>query len=60
MKPNVTPVERAFQLARSGEMHSVEEIKRALATEGYSANQITGRTLAVQLRALIDTAQVKD
>lgn len=56
MKPNVTPLERAFQLARSGDVATVQEILRALHMEGYSGAQIEGGLLLKQLRALMKEA----
>ncbi|MBD8066308.1 hypothetical protein IC608_12590 [Devosia sp. PTR5] len=53
MKPNVTPLERAFELARSGKCRSMTEIKSALKTEGYDIATLSGGTLAKQLRGLI-------
>jgi len=53
MDPTATALERAFQLARSGDYPSVPDIKKQLSTEGYSAAQITGGTLLRQLLALI-------
>jgi arginine repressor len=52
-----TALERAFQLARSGDHRSIDEIKRRLRTEGYSDAQITGATLSRQLRELIRSAR---
>lgn len=59
MTPNVTSLERAYQLARSGKVHSLEDIKRSLAAEGYNANQIEGRTLRLQLKGLINRARTQ-
>jgi hypothetical protein len=56
MDPTVTALERAFQLAKTGNYVSVAEIKIRLNVEGYSAAQITGRELSKQLQALIKTA----
>jgi hypothetical protein len=53
MDPNVTALERAFQLARSGQHASVASIRQQLRREGYSDGQITGGTLQKQLQALI-------
>ena len=36
MNYRLTTVERAYQLAESGEFANVGEIKRQLSTEGYS------------------------
>jgi hypothetical protein len=59
MQSNVTALERAFQLASSGEYHSVSEIRRRLKLEGYSSHQITGPELQRQLRALLARAEPK-
>lgn len=59
MDPNITALERAFQLARSGDYESVEGLKRQLSTEGYSASQVTGATLTKQLAALIREARAQ-
>ena len=53
MDHNLSPLERAFQLAKSGTCTSVEDIRKGLKSEGYSVNQIDGRTLLKQLTALI-------
>ena len=53
MKPNVTPIERAFELARSGQCRSTTEIKQALKSEGYVVETLTGATLLKQLRGMI-------
>jgi hypothetical protein len=50
----VTAVERAFQLAKSSACTCVKDIKECLTAEGYSANQISGRALSKQLKALIE------
>ncbi len=57
MDPRITPVERAFQLASSGKYASISAIKRRLSDEGYSADQIYGRSLTKQLNALIHAAR---
>ena len=57
MDPTITTLERAFQLARSGDYVSVEDIKKRLNTEGYSASQVSGPTLTKQLLALIREAR---
>jgi hypothetical protein len=53
MDPHITTLERAFQLAMSGQCRSVDEIKRKLNSEGYSAAQVTGKGLLSQLHNLI-------
>lgn len=53
MGPNVTAVERAFQLAKTGRYASVGSIKLQLKDEGYSSHQIEGRVLHRQLAEII-------
>jgi len=60
MNHNITALERAFQLAESGECDSVPDLKKRLQAEGYSTSQIVGRELARLLRGLITVARAKD
>jgi hypothetical protein len=57
MDRDVSALERAFQLAKSGNVATVEALKRQLKTEGYSVATVTGNVLSRQLRALIHAAQ---
>jgi hypothetical protein len=57
MDHNKSVLERAFDLAKSGEHETTETIKRQLAKEGYSAGQIFGPSLHKQLRGLIAAAR---
>ena len=57
MDHNVTAVERAFQLAKSGICLSVADLKKRLRLEGYATTQIVGGAISKQLRALIEAAQ---
>jgi hypothetical protein len=57
MDHSITTLERAFQLAKSGDYASVPDIKKRLIQEGYSIAQITGRALSKQLLALIRAAR---
>jgi hypothetical protein len=59
MDHGTSALERAFQLAKSGNCTSVADIKRRLIEEGYSVAQVTGRELAKQLGALIRAARQK-
>jgi hypothetical protein len=52
MSMHPTPVERAFQLARSGECATVDEIRQRMKREGVDHAQISGPMLLKQLRAL--------
>ena len=56
MKLPATALERAFQLATSGNYTSVADIKKRLIAERYTTEQITGGALSKQLQALIQTA----
>jgi hypothetical protein len=53
MQSGVSVTERAFQLARSGSVSTVDDIRRALNREGYQANELHGTALYRQLRAVI-------
>lgn len=57
MNYRLTALERAFEMARSGQFVSVAEIKKQLIAEGFSAAQITGGALSRQLKDLIRAAQ---
>jgi hypothetical protein len=46
-------LERAFDLARSGAVKSIYELRRKLNHEGYSADQIEGPQLIAQIRTII-------
>ena len=42
MQPNLSPIERAFQLAATGRYSTVSEIKLQLAREGYPKSRSRG------------------
>jgi hypothetical protein len=50
-------LERAFELAQSGRCRTIDEVKMALKSEGYSDAQIQGKSLRTQLKALIEEAK---
>jgi len=52
--PNILPLERAFQLARSGQCKTTADIQLRLEAEGYDTGQVIGPMLLKQLRAVID------
>jgi hypothetical protein len=58
MDPHVSALERAFQLARSGEAATITGIKKMLKREGYESAAVVngGRVLTGQLRKLIRDA----
>ena len=53
MKPNVNTLERAFELACTGEFAKIDQIKTRLRQEGYSSTLVVGRYLSAQLRQLM-------
>jgi hypothetical protein len=53
MSVHPTALERAFELARSGEYLSVEAIRKQLNLEGLNAAQVEGCTLYRQLKEAI-------
>ena len=57
MQPNLSPIERAFQLAATGRYSTVSEIKLQLAREGYQQEQVEGRQLAKQIVEIIVKAR---
>jgi hypothetical protein len=57
MKAGVTALERAFEIAKSGEVAGLEELKVALAAEGHDPKQLQGPLLRKQLRAVIKKAR---
>lgn len=59
MDPNMTALERAFQLARSGRFAGLQEIATSLNREGYSVKQIEGPLLKRQLSELIKASRPK-
>ena len=48
-------VERAFELARSGQCHNVSDVRSALKAEGFTgvSEHLAGPSIQRQLRALI-------
>lgn len=48
-----TALERAFELARSGEFGSVEQIRARLKVEGYDPRHVQGKALTKQLKGII-------
>ena len=57
MEANLSALERAFQLARSGQVTNVKDIKAQLKREGYDLGQITGSVLIRQLQRIIKAAR---
>jgi hypothetical protein len=53
MRQDKTTLEKAFELAKSGECATIDEIKQRLKVELYDQHIIEGRSLRSQLRKLI-------
>jgi hypothetical protein len=60
MDHRMTAMERAFQLARSGQVAEFSEIVEALRRERYSVDQLQGPMLRRQLVDLIKTARARE
>ena len=58
MDPKVSALERAFPLAGSGQVATIDEIKKRLKLEGYDHHVVNGGpVLAAQLRDRIKAAR---
>lgn len=59
LNANANPMERAFQLARSGSCTNVQEIRQQLRREGFTAveSHLSGPSVAKQLRGLIKASR---
>jgi hypothetical protein len=53
LKPYVSPIERAFELAQTGRFTTVSEIRQRLRDEGYVTDSIVGLHLRNQLKSAI-------
>ncbi len=57
MDPYVSPLERAFELAKSGACADLTDLRRTLRHEGYDADVLEGPSLLGQLKGLIRQAK---
>jgi hypothetical protein len=48
-----TPLERAFEIAASGKVRTVDEIRMTMRHEGFDTKALTGPALNKQLRGVI-------
>ena len=60
MQQKPHPLERAFQLAKNGSCRSMDELRFALKSEGYSTAHIVGRSITAQLKALMERLPLND
>ncbi len=56
MQAGKSTLERAFELARSGQYTTLSQLKHAVVAEGYDRKQLEGGALGRQLSALIKSA----
>jgi hypothetical protein len=54
---NMTAIERAFELASSGHVTTLDDIRMQLKREGYEQGSVVGRALVSQLRGIIDATR---
>lgn len=61
MQPRLTVLERAFELARSGECAGLGDIRARLKAEKFQGvdDQLYGRALVRQLKTLCDEAKAR-
>ena len=52
-----TPLERAFEIAASGKVRTVDEIRMTMRHEGFDTKAVTGPALNKQLRRGAHLAQ---
>jgi hypothetical protein len=57
MDQYLTALERAFQVAKSGRVKDLEEIRMLLRREGHDVSQLQGPLLRSQLKKLIEAAR---
>ena len=58
MDYRLTTLEKAFQLARSGECPNLTHLLKKLKDEGYDTYQVQGKALRKQLAQLIEDANL--
>lgn len=56
----MTALERAFQLAKSGQVSTITEMVKSLRRDRYDTRQIEGPALRRQLTSLIKAARLDD
>lgn len=60
MHQEKTVLERAFDLAKSGQCATIDQIRQKLKAESYNQDFIQGRSLLAQLRAIMAATQLKN
>jgi hypothetical protein len=59
MRRDITTLERAFELAKSGQCATVNQIRLKLKVENFDQHLIQGPSLLAQLRAIMGAAQIR-
>ena len=59
MSQDKTALERASELAKSGQCVSIDQIRQKLKAENFDRNILVGPSLLAQLRAIIGATQTK-
>ena len=59
MQHDTTPIERAFELSKSGRCTTIDEVFKVLRFEGFSTASLEGPYLRKQLRDLIAAARTR-
>lgn len=54
-----TAIERAFELAKSGDVPDLVHLKAQISREGYPASHLTGPSLTRQLRGLLADSRAR-
>lgn len=57
MNDRPTALERAFELAGSGQFAELGQVRAELKREGYDLSRLTGPQLTKQLRGIMESAQ---
>lgn len=57
MQLRMTTLERAFELAGSGDFADIYSLKQRLSREGYVVDQLTGPVLLAQIKSLMRAAR---
>lgn len=60
MRRDKTALERAFDLAQSGQCATIDQIRQKLKAESYDQDVVQGPSLLAQLRAIMAATRIKD
>jgi hypothetical protein len=60
MRQDKTALERAFDLAKSGQCATIDQIRQKLKAESYNQDVVQGPSLLAQLRAIMAATRIRD